>query len=160
MSPGESVNAADVAQMVVKLCDQYQVIGLAYDAWRIDTLVKEFDRLGFATYTGPANSGSGLRIVPFVQGVKSFAPAIDGFEEEVVAGRLKHPNHPILTWNFMNAIAITDPAGNRKIDKSKTTLRIDGAVAAVMAFGLKQSDKEAMEAVDPWNNSEEFSVWL
>jgi hypothetical protein len=30
-----------------------------------------------------------------------------------------------------------DPAGNRKLDKSASRFRIDGAVAATMAIGLK-----------------------
>jgi len=34
-----------------------------------------------------------------------------------------------------NAVTIKDPAGNRKLDKSKSTGRIDGMVALVMALG-------------------------
>jgi phage terminase large subunit-like protein len=41
-----------------------------------------------------------------------------------------------------NAMAITDPAGNRKLDKSKSRFRIDGAVALAMAVGLKARDIE------------------
>ena len=33
-----------------------------------------------------------------------------------------------------------DPAGNKKLDKSKTRFRIDGAVAVAMALGLKGRD--------------------
>jgi phage terminase large subunit-like protein len=40
-----------------------------------------------------------------------------------------------------NAIAITDPAGGRKIDKSKARFRIDGAVALAMALGLKDRER-------------------
>jgi phage terminase large subunit-like protein len=34
-----------------------------------------------------------------------------------------------------NAVATRDPAGNRKLDKSKATGRIDGLVALAMAMG-------------------------
>jgi phage terminase large subunit-like protein len=34
-----------------------------------------------------------------------------------------------------NAVVVTDAAGNRKLDKSKSTARIDGMVALVMAKG-------------------------
>jgi phage terminase large subunit-like protein len=34
-----------------------------------------------------------------------------------------------------NAVATRDAAGNRKLDKSKATGRIDGLVALAMAFG-------------------------
>jgi phage terminase large subunit-like protein len=33
-----------------------------------------------------------------------------------------------------NAIAVSDPAGSRKLDKAKSTQRIDMIVAAVMAL--------------------------
>jgi phage terminase large subunit-like protein len=33
------------------------------------------------------------------------------------------------------AVMISDPAGNRKLDKSKSTGRIDGMVALAMAMG-------------------------
>jgi phage terminase large subunit-like protein len=49
-----------------------------------------------------------------------------------------------------NTIIVSDPAGNRKIDKSKSTQRIDPLVAAVMAVGafmvVEVVDVEAMIA--------------
>jgi len=42
--------------------------------------------------------------------------------------------HPVLTMCAANAIVIKDQAGNRKIDKAKSTGRIDGLVALAMAF--------------------------
>lgn len=38
------------------------------------------------------------------------------------------------TWNMDNAFVRTDPAGNLKIDKEKSTEKVDGAVALVMAL--------------------------
>ena len=43
-------------------------------------------------------------------------------------------------FQMANAVATTDPAGNRKIDKDKARFRIDGAVALAMAVGLKARD--------------------
>jgi hypothetical protein len=37
---------------------------------------------------------------------------------------------------------VRDPAGNRKLDKSKATSRIDGIVALAIAFGVAQSELE------------------
>jgi hypothetical protein len=36
-----------------------------------------------------------------------------------------------------------DPAGNRKLDKSKARFRIDGAVALAMGLGLKARERLA-----------------
>ena len=40
----------------------------------------------------------------------------------------------MLRWNIDNAFVRTDPAGNLKIDKEKSTEKVDGAVALVMAL--------------------------
>ena len=44
--------------------------------------------------------------------------------------------HPVLTWNAASAKMRTDPAGNRKFDKIKSSGRIDGIVALAMAMRL------------------------
>jgi phage terminase large subunit-like protein len=70
------------------------------------------------------------------------APAINELEKLVAARRIRHGGSPIMKWCFGNAIAVKDPAGNRKLDKSKPYGRIDVAVAAVMAIGaMKCSDE-------------------
>jgi len=58
---------------------------------------------------------------------------LEGFEALALEGKLRTGAHPLLSMAFSNAIAVTDPAGNRKLDKSKSSARIDPAVAAVMA---------------------------
>ena len=42
--------------------------------------------------------------------------------------------HVPLRWMIDNVYVRTDPAGNIKMDKEKSTERIDGAVATVMAL--------------------------
>jgi phage terminase large subunit-like protein len=49
-----------------------------------------------------------------------------------------------------NAVAIPDPAGNRKLDKSKATGRIDGLVALAMAEGVEAMNAETLVPVDDW----------
>jgi phage terminase large subunit-like protein len=42
-----------------------------------------------------------------------------------------------------NAIVTKDPAGNRKLDKAKSTGRIDGMVALAMAAAVSESTAPA-----------------
>ena len=51
-------------------------------------------------------------------------------------GKIKHNNNPCLTWNAANAVVVSDPAGNRKLAKDKSTGRIDGIISSVMAVGM------------------------
>jgi phage terminase large subunit-like protein len=81
-----------------------------------------------------------LRLVPWGQGYASMTQAVEALEVSVLERKLVHDGNPCLTWNISNAMIIADAAGNRKLDKSKTRFRIDGAVALAMAIGLKSRD--------------------
>ncbi len=48
--------------------------------------------------------------------------------------KLAHGGNPVLRWMMDNIFVRTDPAGNIKPDKEKSTERIDGAVATIMAL--------------------------
>jgi phage terminase large subunit-like protein len=48
--------------------------------------------------------------------------------------KLSHGGHPVLRWMMDNVTVRTDPAGNIKADKEKSTEKIDGAIATIMAL--------------------------
>jgi phage terminase large subunit-like protein len=48
--------------------------------------------------------------------------------------RLVHGGHPVLRWMADNVTVTRDPAENIKPDKAKSTERIDGIVATIMAL--------------------------
>lgn len=128
VTPGASVDYEVVAGVLADYCDQYNISLIAFDRWRIDVLKSELKRLGLE-----------LPLVPFGQGFKDMSPALDTLEAELMSGRIRHGGHPVLRWNAANAIAVRDPAGNRKLDKSKATGRIDGLVSMAMAMGAGTS---------------------
>lgn len=47
---------------------------------------------------------------------------------------LTHNGHPVLRWMMDNIFIRRDPAGNIKPNKEKSTEKIDGAVAMIMAL--------------------------
>ena len=155
-SPGNSVDPEVVARKVGELFMRFKVKGLAYDRWRMDVLMREFDDIGLACYREktsdndglPRERGIGLRCVPWGQGFKDMAPAVDALEQAVIDRKLVHPSNPVLNWNMGNAVATMDPAGNRKLDKGKARFRIDGAVALAMAMGLRARDREKARPID------------
>ena len=68
------------------------------------------------------------------------APALDALESELLNGRIRHGDNPVLEMCARHAIVVRDPAGNRKLDKSRATSRIDGIVALAIAFGVAQAE--------------------
>ena len=47
-------------------------------------------------------------------------------------------------------VATPDPAGNRKLDKTRATGRIDGMVALAMAEGVEAMHSDALVPLDDW----------
>jgi phage terminase large subunit-like protein len=62
----------------------------------------------------------------------------------------------VLAMCAANAVAVSDPAGNRKLDKAKATGRIDGLVALAMAEGVEAMMQELIP-VSPWDDPD-FSL--
>ena len=141
---GRAINYGFVAQRIAEIQQRYEVVGLAYDRWRIESLLKEFGELGIDAYVEGKDHerDEAIRLVPWGQGFRDMAPAIDALEISVLERNFKHNQNPVLTFCFSNAIAVSDAAGNRKLDKSKVRFRIDGAVATAMAVGLKARDAD------------------
>src|SRR3546814_8428330 len=81
----------------------------------------------------------------FGQGFISMAPALDNLEAELLNGRVRHGGNPVLRMCAVNAVVTKDPAGNRKLDKSKATGRIDGMVALPMALGVANTATPVLE---------------
>lgn len=126
-TPGRAISKRHVLQRLVQIFDGFEIVSLAYDRWRMADLIQL-----------AAEEGADLPpMIDFGQGFKDMAPAIDAFEAGVLNRTIAHNGHPVLTMCAANAVATSDPAGNRKLDKAKATGRIDLMVAAVMAAGVQ-----------------------
>jgi phage terminase large subunit-like protein len=145
-SPARSIDPSVVASFIAELHRRYNIRGLAYNRWRCDELLREFDRLGTAAFKDGEKGGGGLRLIPWGQGFRDMGPSVDALEVPIMECKLIHGNIPILNWSVGNAVASTDPAGSRKLDKGKARFRID--VALAVAMGLRARDRGSAHAVD------------
>lgn len=125
LCPGKSVDYAMVAQRLINICEEYNVTEVKFDRWKMKELQAELKALGYED----------LPLVEHGQGFKDMSPAIDFFEGELINSRIRHGNHPVLTWNAANAMIDMDAAGNRKFNKKRSTGRIDGIQASAMCVG-------------------------
>lgn len=134
-TPGRAIEYEWIAEALRAVFDQCEVQALAFDRYNMRFLRPWLERVGFT-------EEELARFVEFGQGFVSMSPALRELEAQLLAKRLRHGNHPVLTMCAANATTISDPAGNRKFVKSKSTGRIDGMVALAMAVGVMPSVAE------------------
>jgi phage terminase large subunit-like protein len=123
--PGVVVNYEFVAKRLIEIGAKCPIKAIYYDRWRIDDFNAALRTMG---------ADDKLPLMAYGQGYKDMAPAIDTLEEYALQGKLRHGMHPVLTWNAANAIIESDPSGNRKFEKVKSTGRIDGMISLAMAM--------------------------
>ncbi len=129
-TPGSSVDYEFVVKDIAEILSDFDLLAsMAFDRWRIDLFRKELEGIGLA-----------LPLSEFGQGFKDMGPAVDTIESLLLNGRIRHGMHPVLTMCAQNAVVVKDAAGNRKLDKSKATGRIDGMVAMTMAAGAANGE--------------------
>ncbi|GEP09273.1 hypothetical protein MMMDOFMJ_1980 [Methylobacterium gnaphalii] len=129
--PGPTIRYGFVAAEIARLSREFEIQVIGFDRWRIDDFRQDLADID-ADFPVP--------LEPFGQGFASMSPAIEWFAELALTGRIHHGGHPVLTASVVNAITVSDPAGNTKLDKEKSNgrgpVRIDGAVALVMALAM------------------------
>jgi phage terminase large subunit-like protein len=88
----------------------------------------------------------GIKIMPFGQEPRSMHPAIEKFEGWLKNKEVMHDGNPVMTFCISNAV-VKEVDDYRRLSKSLSTGRIDGAVSSVMACGVADVNKEPQESV-------------
>lgn len=128
-TPGNTTDFRFIQAEISRLCQVYDVRRIAFDRMFAGPLVNDL-------------TDEGVPMLEFGQGFLSMAQPTAEFERLVVGRQLQHDGHPVMRWCVGNVAVRQDPAGNLKPDKGKSTERIDGVVAAVMALGAAMADTE------------------
>ena len=103
------------------------------DAANYDVREIGFDRWG-ATQLITQLQGDGATVVPIGQGFASLSAPSKELEAFILGAKIRFGKNPVMRWMFSNVTVEMDPAGNIKPSKGKSTEKIDGVVAAIMAL--------------------------
>jgi phage terminase large subunit-like protein len=129
VTPGKSIEYEWVAIRLRTVFDEHDVRKVGFDRWNWRHFKPWLEKAGFS-------EEELSRFVEFGQGFQSMSPALRDLESDLLNGKIQHGMHPVLTMCAANSVIQTDPAGNRKLSKSRSRGRIDGMVALTMAKGV------------------------
>lgn len=118
---GNVVHYGFIEKFIEQLGERFNIREIAFDRWGAVQMVQNLEGMGFT-------------VVPMGQGFASMSPPTKELMKLTLEKKLAHGGHPVLRWNMDNIFIRTDPAGNIKADKAKSTEKIDGAIAMIMAL--------------------------
>ncbi len=118
---GNVVHYGFIEKFIEELGLKFNIREISFDRWGAVQMTQNLDGMGFT-------------VVPFGQGFKDMSPPTKELMKLTLEQKLAHGGHPVLRWMMDNIFVRTDPAGNIKADKEKSTEKIDGAVATIMAL--------------------------
>ncbi len=102
---------------------------IGYDPWNAAQLVNRL-------------TAEALPMELFVQGYKSYNPAMKECERAYISGLLHHGGDPVLRWNVSNVVPSYDSNMSIKPDRKRSADKIDGACSLFMCFGLAVGEQD------------------
>ena len=118
-----------------EIVDLYDVQSIAFDRWNSSQLIIQLSQ------------NDGIPMSQFGQGYRSMSAPCKELEKLVLKREINHLKNPVLRWMCENVQLQTDPAQNIKINKAKSSEKVDGMVALVMALGEMMTDESPGESV-------------
>lgn len=134
VTPGNVTDYDYIMADIEKLGEIYNITSIAYDPWNSSVVATKLVE-------------KGVNMQMFTQTISNFAAPTKEFERIVGLGIVDHYDNPVARWMLSNVVIKEDVNGNRRPDKSKSSEKIDGIVAAIMALGQWMSDNAIEESV-------------
>lgn len=128
-TPGNVVDYDFIRRDVNRLNERFRIKEVALDRWGATHMITLLMKDGF-------------EVVPFGQGYGSMSAPSKFLEGLVYGGLLQHGGNAVADWMSQNVVVVEDEARNIKPVKKKSTGRIDGIVALIMALGRAIAPRE------------------
>jgi phage terminase large subunit-like protein len=124
-TPGKVTDYDFIAARILELSTQFDLRELAYDPALATGLIKTLLQKGFKKE----------RVVKFAQTMLNYAAPCGDFVRAIARREVEHDADPVLRWQITNLRWIKNHTGLFMPDKLKSIEKIDGVVAAIMAYG-------------------------
>jgi phage terminase large subunit-like protein len=113
----------------------YDLQSIAFDRWNSSQLIIQLSQ------------EDGIPMSQFGQGYRSMSAPTKELEKMVLKKEINHLNNPVLRWQCENVSIQTDPADNIKINKQRSSEKVDGMIALVMSIGEMLTDEHEGDSI-------------
>jgi phage terminase large subunit-like protein len=140
LTEGKRTDYRAIRKFIHDFCEKHQCRGIGIDRWNAQQIATELTE-------------DGLPVQMYGQGTYSMNAPCKSLEAYFEEGKLHLAGNGLLSWQLGNAAVSIDHTESVKLDKEKSTERIDGAVGLVMARGM------CMAASAPQVSLPEIAFW-
>ncbi|MFJ2783694.1 MULTISPECIES: terminase large subunit [unclassified Streptomyces] len=126
LTEGDAIDYGAIEKQIIADCRRLDVQRISYDRMFAGQLVQRISQ-----------KTRGVDVVPVAQTYLGMSPGCKELERLLREGQISHGGHPVLRWNASVVEVYRDGNDNLrpvKPDRDKSSARIDGVVAAVMAL--------------------------
>lgn len=134
VTPGNVTDYSYVEHDIAILHEKYDIQSSAYDRWNSSQTIINLQN-------------EDMEFNPMGQGFGSMSAPTKEFERLVYTGEIEHFGNPVLAWMLASVAINKDAAGNIKPDKRKSTQKIDGIVASIMALGEYMTKNDSRSSI-------------
>ena len=123
LTDGAVIDYREVLRDIAELGERFNIRQIGYDRWGATAIATEL-------------TGEGFTMVQMGQGFATMSAPTKELMHRVLNGQVAHGGNPVLRWMAGNMTVKSDPAGNLKPDKARSSQKIDGMVALIMGLDL------------------------
>ncbi len=145
-TPGNVTDYRMIEATIRDLCEDFQVREIAFDPHYAGMIMSNLMEDGYPC-------------VAFRQGWATMGPAIKELERAILAKKFRHGGNPVLRWNFSNIAIQDDGKGNKSFNKTKSSEKIDGAVASAMAVARAATGEDDRSVYETDERSEGLLIF-
>lgn len=127
-SGNEAIDYKPIEDKIIECHQTFNLRSVGYDGWNASQSVQRL-------------KAADVKMEQFIQGPKSYHPAMQALEVAYLSGNFAHGNDPILNWNASNIVAREDVNLNKAPDKKRAAEKIDDMCALLMGLGRGIAEK-------------------
>lgn len=129
---GDVIDTAEIEQAILDACERFNVQMIGFDQWNAADLTNRL-------------SEKDVPLQVFIQGTKSFHPAMQVLERAYISGQFAHGGDQLLNWCASNLVTRRDHNMCMAPDRKRSADKIDDMVALLMAVGVSGATVEEDE---------------
>lgn len=142
LTPGSAIEHEEIFKDIEKDAKTFDIRQIGYDRYSAAWIIQQIQKIL-----------PEIELYPISQAITTISEPTKAFFTAITQGRIEHAGNPVLSWQVANAVPEENSNGDIKLSKSRSRDKIDGVIAAIMAFNQAQlGELEVKKKISVYGN--------